>query len=219
MNLDEIDIQNVRSTLSSAVISDILDDLGYRNQCLAAGLAPLEDESKVVGWAYPVEIERVSSVPEFPFRGLVEALDKIGPDDVFVTPTGRAADIAVWGELLSTACRARGAAGALTDGMVRDTSAIRAMGFPVIAGGTIPYDSKGRHEILGVRDHAVLDGIEIARGDLIVGDSDGVVIVPRALAAQVILLALEKRSSEVEFRDAVAGGMLASAAFDRFGVL
>jgi len=214
-----IDLVRVRAELGSAVISDVLDSAGLRHQCLAAGLAPLEPDTVIAGYAFPVAIRRVFDVPETPFAGLVAALDAIGPDEVFITPTQRARDIAVWGELLSTACIARGAAGAITDGLMRDSRQVRGLCFPVVSAGTIPYDSMGRHEVAEHRVPCVIDGVRIEPGDLVVADSDGVVIVPSARVEATVAAAFAKRSSELEFRRAVAGGMLTSEAFRTFGVL
>lgn len=217
--MNSIDLVAVRAELSAAVISDVLDAAGLRHQCLAAGLQPLDPDTVLAGYAFPVAIQRVYDVPADPFRGLVSALDAIGPDEVFVTPTQRATDIAVWGELLSTASGRRGAAGTITDGLIRDTRAIRELGFPVVSAGTIPYDSRGRHEVIAHRTPCVIDGVRIEPGDLVVADSDGVVVVPSELIESTVAAAFVKRSSEREFRAAVADGMLATAAFERFGVL
>ncbi|MGW5188066.1 RraA family protein [Kribbella sp. NPDC004138] len=214
-----IDLQKVRSELGSAILSDALDARGLRAQCLAPGLVPLDPDTVLAGWAFPVSIHRVYDVPERPFAGLVAALDAIAADEVFVTPTQRATDIAVWGELLSTACQARGAAGAITDGLVRDTRQVRGLGFPVVSAGTIPYDSLGRHEIDQHRVPCVIDGVRIEPGDLIVADADGVVVAPAGIAGEVVAAAFAKRAGEVKFRAAVAEGMSASTAFATFGVL
>lgn len=214
-----VDLATVREQLTCAVLSDALDAVGLRSQCLDTGLLPLDPAQMIVGYAFPVALERVDAAPAQPFRGLVAALDAIGPDEVFVTPTGRARDIAVWGELLSTSCLRRGAAGAITDGLIRDSAAIRRLGFPVQSAGAIPYDSMGRHEIVAHRVSAVIDGVAIEPGDLLAADLDGVVVVPRAAAAAVVAAALTKRASEHEFRSAVAKGMAATEAFATFGVL
>ena len=217
--VNDIDLARVRAELGSALISDILDGRGLRSQCLAAGLALLDDSHVIAGFAYPVVVQRVFEVPEKPFRGLLAALDALGPDDVFITPTHRATDIAVWGELLSTAAIARGAAGAITDGLIRDTRQIVELGFPVVSAGTIPYDSKGRHEIVAHDVPVRMDGVAIEPGDFVLADRDGVVITPRAIAASVIEEALEKRAKEREFKAAVAAGMSVTEAFVRFQVL
>ncbi|QOR70835.1 RraA family protein [Ruania alkalisoli] len=214
-----VDLDVVRRELTAAVLSDVLDQQGLRHQALGAGLTLLDQDTTIAGYAFGVHIQRVYDVPAEPFAGLVAALDAIGPDEVFITPTQRATDIAVWGELLSTVCQRRGAAGAITDGLVRDVRAVRELGFPVISGGTIPYDSLGRHEILAHRVPCLIDGVRIEPGDLVVADSDGTVVVPRAIAAWTVQSALQKRRGEHAFRDAVRQGMSATEAFARFGVL
>ncbi|NHB85994.1 RraA family protein [Tessaracoccus sp. HDW20] len=214
-----LDLDFIRAELSAAILSDCLDERGLRNQCLASGINPLVPGTSVVGYAFTVESQRVPGVPETPFLGLLSALDSIGRDEVFVTPTRRAVDMAVWGELVSTACKQRGAAGALTDGKIRDTPAVRRLNFPVASTGTVPYDSLGRHEIVAQQVEIEIDGVTIRPGDLIVADDDGVVIVPSEIAADIVREAAEKRAAEKEFRAAVAEGMGATEAFTTFGVL
>lgn len=214
-----VDLQRVRAELTAPLLSDVLDARGLRRQALGTGIGPLDPDSVLAGYAFPVALQRVYDVPADPFRGLVSALDAIGTDEVFVTPTARAVDIAVWGELLSTVSRARGAAGALTDGLVRDTRQIRGLGFPVFSAGTIPYDSRGRHEIVAHRVACEIDGVRIEPGDLVFADSDGAVVVPAGLVDDVVDAAFAKRDGEHRFRDAVLGGMSATAAYERFGVL
>lgn len=212
-------LERARAELGSALISDILDGRGLRSQCLQSGLQLLDLSHVIAGWAFPVVVQRVYSVPDTPFRGLLAALDSLQPDDVFITPTQRATDIAVWGELLSTAAIARGAAGAITDGLIRDTRQIEDLDFPVVSGGTIPYDSKGRHEIVAHGVTVRIDGVTIEPGDFVLADRDGVVITPRVIAEEVIAEALEKRAKEREFKAAVAAGMSVTEAFEKFQVL
>lgn len=215
----QIDLGRARAELGSAMISDILDARGLRSQCLGTGLTLLDQSHVIAGWAFPVVVQRVFSIPDRPFQGLLAALDSLQPDDVFMTPTQRATDIAVWGELLSTAAIARGAAGAVTDGLMRDTRQVEELQFPVVSAGTIPYDSKGRHEIVAHGVPIRIDGVSIEPGDLVFADRDGVVIAPRAIAADVIGEALDKRAKEREFKVAVAAGMSVTEAFAKFQVL
>ena len=216
---DEIDLERVVAELTTPLVSDTLDALGYRSQCLATGIHPLENETVMAGYAFPVTIRRVYDLPSDAFAGLLAALDAIRPGEVFVTPTARATDIAVWGELLTTVTRERGGVGALTDGLVRDTRALRQLAFPVFSAGTTPLDSKGRHEIVAHRVPCVIDGVRIEPGDLVIGDSDGIVVVPRALATKVVEGALEKRKGEREFLNAILSGRQATDAYAEFGVL
>ena len=96
------------------------------------------------------------------------------------------ARIAPWGELLSTAAQVRGAAGALMDGCTRDIKAIRAMNFPVFHGGIAPLDSKGRGRVMALDVPVRCAGVKVATGDLVFGDADGVVVIPRAVEEKVL---------------------------------
>lgn len=208
-----------RARLRSALISDALDSLGHRHQCLSAGISSLRVGSVLVGRAFPVQIEPVDSLPEVPYVGLLAALDAIGPGEIYVAAVGQDANVAIWGELVTTACRARGAVGALCDGFARDTSLIRHLDFPVFCRGTVPTDSNGRSEVRAHNVTVSIDGVVIEPGDLIVADDDGIAVVPSALIDRVVAMALEKDSHESEFREAVAAGMGATEAFEKFGVL
>jgi regulator of RNase E activity RraA len=131
-------------------------------------------------------------------------------------PTDR---IAPWGELLSTACVGRGAAGCVTDGLVRDVKQIREMRFPVFHGGIGPLDTKGRAKMVE-RDVAVVcGGVLVRPSDLILGDADGVVAIPRERADEVVAKANEKVLGENKTRDALLRGEKLSDVFRRFGVL
>lgn len=211
------ELDALAATLRSALVSDILDGLGLRAQCLEPGLAPLSHGMLVVGYAYTTRVEIVTAVPDEPYIGLLDALDAVSADDVWVISS--AADAALWGELTSTAVRAQGARGSVVDGYVRDTLMIRRLGYPVFARGTSPRDANGRVEIRVDAGPISVGGVSVSRGDLVVGDDDGVVVVPAVLAEQVVTAALEKSSSESLFRAAVEQGEKPSAAYSRYHVL
>lgn len=212
-------LRRARGRLRSALVSDALDALGHRKQTLSAGFRALEAGSAVVGRAFPVQIEPVSAVPEVPYVGLLAALDAIRPDDVYVAAVGQDVDVAIWGELVTTASRHKGAVGAICDGYARDTARIRELGFPVFCRGAVPTDSNGRSEVRAHNVSVTIDGVRIDPGDLVVADDDGVAVVPAHLVVEVIAAAIEKDSHESEFRLAISGGMGATEAFAKFGVL
>jgi 4-hydroxy-4-methyl-2-oxoglutarate aldolase len=221
---DPIWMGPARARLRSALVSDALDALGRRDQCLSAGIAPLSTGTALVGVALPVRIEVVYEVPAVPYQGLLAALDAIGPDQVFVasvagSPGTGGSGVAIWGELLTTVARSRGGVGAVCDGYARDTVKIRETGFPVFCRGTVPTDSNGRSEVRAHNVPVVIDGVGIEPGDLVVADDDGVVIVPAALIDTAVKAALEKDTHESRFRAAVGEGMTATEAFAKFGVL
>jgi regulator of RNase E activity RraA len=132
---------------------------------------------------------------------------------------GASGRIAPWGELLSTACRARGAAGCVTDGLVRDVRAIRAMKFPVFHGGIGPLDSKGRGKVMAIDVPVEVGGVRVSPGDLVFGDADGVVVIPRAVEQQVIAAAFAKVEGENATREALARGEKLADVFARLGIL
>lgn len=214
-----LDFRRLRSGLTSALVADSMDALGLRPACLGWDIAPLHSGDTLVGRAFIVHQIEVDAPPAKPYQGLLRAIEAIGSDEVFVIPTGRSTRAAVWGELVSTASRHRGAAGALTDGLVRDAAKVRALGFPVFARGTMPLDTNGRLEITGIATDATIDDVHIHRGDLVVGDADGVVIVPWEAAAEVVAQAQSKSQGEAEFRRAVSNGTAPSVAFERYRVL
>jgi 4-hydroxy-4-methyl-2-oxoglutarate aldolase len=204
--------------LRSSLLSDSLDRAGRRSQCLAPDIVPLSG-NRVEGRAFPLVLERVSRPAEPPYRGLLAALDAVPAGAVVVVPGGRAEDAALFGELMATACLARGAAGAVCQGFVRDLADVRALGFPLFGCGTVPYDLDGRLEVVGHGVAIEVDGVLVEPGGLVVGDEDGVVVVPPDVEAEVVAAAREKASREDEFRAAVAAGMPPSEAYERFGVL
>jgi regulator of RNase E activity RraA len=202
----------------TSLLSDALDRAGRRRQCLAPDVVTLSG-SRLTGRAFPFLIERVDGPAEMPYRGLLRALDAVPSGSVVVIPGGRAADAALFGELMATACLARGAVGAVCEGFVRDLAEVRALGFTLFACGTVPYDMDGRLEVVGHGRAVEVDGVTIEPGALIVADEDGVVVVPPDVEADVLAAVADKAARESGFRAAVAAGLSPSEAYDRFGVL
>ena len=212
-------LAELSTRLRSALVADALDGQELRFQCLGPGIKPLSAGPVIVGPAFTVQIAAVEAVPDVPYVGLLEAVDAIQAGDIFVAATGGLLGVAVWGELITTACLHRGAVGSVCDGYARDSRLLRQLTFPVFCRGTVPYDSNGRSEVLRHSVPVTIDGITIHPNDLVVADDDGVVIVPAASAEAIVEAALSKDAHESEFRSAVASGMSATQAFKTFGVL
>ena len=208
--------------LNAAVLSDVLDSLGLMNQAMRPFMRPLDDALQLIGRArtglYMPVYEHVAG--ENPYQVEIALVDDLKPGDVVVLacngPTQR---IAPWGELLSTASQVRGAAGCVTDGLVRDVRQIREMKFPVFHGGIGPLDTKGRARMVGRDVRVDCAGAAVRPGDIVFGDVDGVVVIPREREEEVIRLALEKVSGENQSRDALRRGELLGAVFARLGIL
>jgi regulator of RNase E activity RraA len=135
----------------------------------------------MVGRARTAAFMEVYSVPpgDNPYELEIALIDSLQADEIPVFACSNPLRVAPWGELLSTAAKVRGAAGALMDGCVRDIKAIRAMRFPVFHGGIAPLDSKGRAKIIAIDVPIECAGVSVQSGDLVFGDADGVVVIPR----------------------------------------
>jgi len=207
--------------LGSAVVSDILDDLGHRDHTLDPAIRLLGGAADVViaGWANPFLVAEAEEIPAEPYTGEIAALDGVAPGEVVLVAAGGSARAACWGELFSTAARARGARGTVIDGYCRDHRHIVGMGYPVWCRGGLPLDAKGRVAVTAWRQPAVVGGLLVQPGDLVVADADGVVAVPAALAPEVVQRAAEKAEKENGLRDALTQGSTLRDAYDRFGVL
>jgi regulator of RNase E activity RraA len=150
----------------------------------------------------------------------IALVDDLQPGDVVVLACdGPSERIAPWGELLSTACVARGAAGCVTDGLVRDVRQIREMRFPVFCGGIGPLDTKGRARMVERDVPVQCGGVAVHPGELVFGDVDGVVVIPRQAEAEVVRRALEKVAGENQSRDALRRGEKLGDVFRRLGIL
>lgn len=212
---------SIAKDLYTAVLSDVLDELGYRDQAMPPSIRPLDDSLVMAGRARTGSYREVYSVVpgDNPYALEIALVDDLRPGEVAVLGCGGSSRIAPWGELLSTAARARRAAGCLTDGFVRDIKFIRQMKFPVFHGGIAPLDSKGRGKVAEIDVPIRCGGVAVAPGDLVVGDADGVVVVPRAVESVVLDKAFAKVRGENDTRDELARGAKLADVFARHGIL
>ena len=211
----------VRAHCFTALLSDVLDAHGYMEQAMRAAIRPLDETSVMVGRARTGLYMEVFEVAdgENPYALEIDLIDDLKLDDIPVFACGSSGRIAPWGELLSTAAQARGATGAVMDGMVRDVRAIRAMKFPVFHGGIGPLDSKGRGKIMAIDVPIRCGGVLVHSGDLVVGDADGVVVVPRSVEPAVLAAAEEKLKGEHDTLAELRAGHSLRAVFEKYGVL
>jgi regulator of RNase E activity RraA len=216
------DFSALTEQLYTAVLSDVLDELGLMAQAMRPFIRPSDESLVMMGRVRTgLYMETFSLKPgENPYELEMRLIDDLKPGEVAVLgcngPTER---IAPWGELLSTAARARGAAGCVTDGLVRDVRHIRNMHFPVFHGGIGPLDSKGRAKMVEMDTAIECGGVRMRTGDLIFGDVDGVIVIPQDVAAEAIERASKKVTSENHTRDALREGGYLRDVFARYGVL
>ena len=219
--MDEQLVADARARLYTGVISDVLDGLGNMHHALAPRIRPLDDGVVLFGRARTALYMPVYHVEpgSNPYELEIALVDSLGRDDVAVLACPREERIGPWGELLTTAARARGAAGAVTDGLVRDVRLIREMRFPVFSGGIGPLDSKGRGVVMAIDVPVECGGVPIRPGDWVFGDVDGVVVIPAKLAERAIELSLEKVVAENTVREELAAGEKLAVVFARHGIL
>jgi regulator of RNase E activity RraA len=210
---------HIERTLYTAVVSDALDDLGVREQAMAEHLRPIGPQVKFVGRARTVSCMDVYHLDGDPYGMEIEAIDSILPGEVVVVATGGSRRNAPWGELLSTAAVARGARGAVVDGLVRDVRGIQELGFPVFAAGTKPVDSKGRGRVVSYNVPVACGGVLVSPGDLVFADLDGIITIPAAMVDEVVQLATDKALRENHSRDELRNGAFLRAVYDKYGVL
>lgn len=211
----------IKAKLFTSVLSDTLDAAGYRQQAMGPRIRPLDEEGILVGrvrTGYYMEVFHVDP-GENPYLLEIKLIDDLKSGEIAVLGCGHSGRIAPWGELLTTAAMARGAAGCVTDGLVRDIRAIRKLGFPVFHGGIGPLDSKGRGKIMAIDVPIECGGVLVAPGDLLFGDADGIVVIPRQIEDEVIAAALEKVEGENLTRDALRRGETLAEVFARYGIL
>jgi 4-hydroxy-4-methyl-2-oxoglutarate aldolase len=205
---DTVLFNRMERVLYSPVISDALDEIGMRNHTLNRLIRPLNEEIVLAGRAMTVVVSEKYEVVEDPYRMTIEALDSIKPGQVPVLSTNNNVSTALWGELLSTASRARGARGTIVDGMSRDTRKILEMKYKVFCTGMMPTDSKGRAEFVSYNRPIRSGDALIEAGDIVFGDLDGVVSIPKSIERDVLDLAFEKAGTENVIRDELLKGKL-----------
>lgn len=209
----------MRESLFSAVVCDALDSLGLCRQSPRVSLRQYGSEQLLVGRCKTTLWSEMYHPDPRPYELELKAVDSCHPDDVIICAAGGSMHSALWGELLSTASRNMGCIGAVVDGAVRDVARMRAMGFHVFARGTSVYDSQNRQRVVDMDVPVEIDGVMFCPGDLVFADGDGVVVVPQAVEQEAVQRAWNKVHAEDRTREAIRGGMKATDAYRRYGVL
>lgn len=203
----------------SAVITDVLDSMNYRVSCMDPAIKPLVPGMRTWGEAVTIYMETVTDVPEKPFQLEMELIDDLRERQLIVAQCNSRTPSAFWGGLLSNAAVGRKAAGAVMDGAARDYREITELNFPVFCNGLTPYDSQGRMDGKDRDIPIVCGGIKVFPGDLIYGDVDGIVVVPRDMAPEVIEKAWEKVQGENTVREELRAGAGVVKTFEKYGIL
>jgi len=192
--------------LDTALVSDALDDLGFHEQVMRSNIRPLFQGAIVVGRAYPAITVETYEVGDEAYPGMPETVDSLKPNDVLVLGGHRPMHTCLWGDLVSAAAQARGANGAVIDGNVRDVREIIKLQFPVFSSGIGMATPLGRAKVSAHGCRVSCGGVFVNPRDIVFGDIDGVVIIPKELVKEVIPLALKRKEGEELLRSKLLGG-------------
>ena len=219
-------LNQIKGNLNTAVVGDIMDQLGFQNQFLTPKIKPLRDDMIAIGRAMPVletdTLDNTSTssnaILKKPFGLMLEALDQLKENEIYLC-TGGTPSYALWGELMSTRALQCGASGAVLNGYSRDTLGILKLNFPTFSYGTYAQDQAPRGKVIDFRVPVKIDNVAISSGDIIFGDIDGVCIIPQEIDIKVVELALEKVKGENLVRKSIEAGMSSVEAFNKFGIM
>jgi 4-hydroxy-4-methyl-2-oxoglutarate aldolase len=203
--------------LYTGAVTDVLDGLGRLTQTLPPAIGPLAPGMRVAGPAFCIEGRPATGLDyDASIRRILAMLGEVPSGHVAIYAT-RDDESAQFGELSATSLASRGVAGVVLDGGCRDVEFILREGFPVFCRFTTPQDSVLRWEVTGWGHAVEIGGVPVATGDYILGDADGVVVVPADLQDEVLAAAAELAGTENEVRAAVRGGLAPLEAYERFG--
>ena len=216
-NRDQNLVARLAAVPYTGAISDILHEMGFTEQVLPQEIQSIQPGQTLAGRAVTLLGEVTASIdPDVIFRPFLKMLGDLRPDDVLVSQPHDNV-VAHLGELSSETAQYRGARGAVIDGGVRDVDYIIKLGFPVFARYKTPRDINGRWRLVGHNVSIVIGGVHIKPGDYVVGDRDGVVIIPQQIAGEVVAKAAEVVQTENLVRKAILQGTHPLEAFDKYG--
>ena len=201
MNLEDKALVALFEGLDTPGVSDALDKLGLPGQCL--GVAPLDNYSKViVGPAFTVQYVSASVPP-----GTVgDFIEDVAPGDVVVIDNGGRTDCTVWGDIMTQYAGTRQIAATVIDGVCRDVNKALGDGYPIFSKGRFMRTGKDRVQVQSVNQPVSIGIARVSARDIVVADANGVVIVPRARAAEVAASARQIESIEADIRALISQG-------------
>ena len=215
----------IRGELYTAVIGDIMDAMGLTHQFLPPEIAPLKEEMFIVGRAMTVLEADLKGETAFdgpalqkPFGLMLEALDDIKPGELYIC-SGSSFHYALVGELMLTRVKMCGGTGAIVNGYSRDTFGIYKVGLPVFSRGRYAQDQAPRGKVIDYRVPIEMDGVIINPGDIVVGDVDGVCVVPQGNEVEIFTKALDKARGERTVLMAIQDGMSVVEAWNKYGIM
>jgi len=199
------------SKLDTTALSDAMDRLGIAGQCL--NIKPLDHSFRMTGRAFTI-LYGPSGKPS----GTVgDYIDDVQPGSVIVLDNGGRENATVWGDILTWVAHRRGVAGTVIDGACRDTALSRELGYPMYSRSYSMRTGKDRVQVEAMDGPVNIGDARVEQGDILRGDADGVVAIPKAHEDQVLTTAEEVDAAEAKIRDFVKDGMTLVEARKRMG--
>jgi regulator of RNase E activity RraA len=187
---DDLALLNAYRHVEVASVSDAMEKILGRKMYMSHRMRPIFG-ARFAGFALTVQLKKEANNDPHALDGMLAAIDQGDANSVYVMAVEDGADIAGMGGLMGTAMSSRGFSGAVIDGGVRDVAYLTKIGFPVFASGIVPSTSVSHYRFAGANIPVNCDGVAVTAGDIVVADADGVAVVPRAQAPQVLALAQE----------------------------
>lgn len=225
-NDDEL-FRAAKIELFTAVVGDAMDKMHLLHQFLPQKIQPLKADMFIIGRAMTVleadTFEELSNgnhnkLMAKPFGLMLEALDDLKKNEVYIC-SGSSPNYALVGELMMTRAKILGAVGAVVNGFSRDTFGMLDLNIPIFSYGNYAQDQAPRGKVIDFRVPIEMDGVRINPGDIIVGDIDGVCVVPKAHEEEVFLRAFEKARGEKTVLKAIQNGMSAIDAWNKYQIM
>jgi 4-hydroxy-4-methyl-2-oxoglutarate aldolase len=197
--------------LSTSTVSDALDKLGIKGQCF--GVKPLKRDFRIIGTAYTIKY--IAQVDEECTVG--DYIENVPPGSIIVIDNEGRQDVTVWGDILTRYAKIKNIKGTVINGVCRDTNSSLDIDYPIFSKGT--YMRTGKDRVQFVNDNIPISfgAISINPGDIIMGDADGVVVVPKDMENEVLEAALSIERSELSIIDSVEKGMSLKEAREKMG--
>lgn len=199
-------------SLSTAEVSDALDYFGLPGSAL--GIKPIAGPAKLFGFAFTI---RFAPIDRFKPGTVGDFIDRLEPGTVAVLDNGGRLDCTVWGGILSQIAAQKRIGGTVVNGVCRDTSEADTADYPLYACGKFMRTGKDRVQVEAYEAPVQLGDVRVCPGDLVIGDSDGVVVVPQQRMQDVLVKALETRAVETQILEAALAGMPLSEARKKYG--
>jgi len=204
----------------AGVLSDVLDELGYRFQAISptSNIRPLIEHFVVMGRACTM-LNAPDDNKDKPYDLAIQCIEELKQDSILVTTGNADLEAGIMGELSATALVAKGCRGAIVNGFTRDVRKLIRMNFPTFAWGSSPIDTTGRARVISYNIPITIGGVQIQPGDLIYCDLDGVIVIPKKIEHKVITMVLDRIAEEDIVRKELADGEKLSAVWNKYHIL